>query len=523
MAFACTTDLDGEFMEAGVANLSEFLVETAAARPDRPALRLGDHITSYAELDAGSARAAALLRAEGVRPGDRIALMLPNVPEFVVLYYGALRAGAIVVPLNPLLKERETAYHLTDSGAVLLFEWHQAPGEGTQGAAAAGVRRVAVEPASFAALLAGHEPCTEVARTADDDVAVLLYTSGTTGKPKGAALTHGGLRHNTEVMKVHVTRMTPDDVVVGCLPLFHIFGQICTMSVAVCSGASLTLVPRFDPQTVLDAIAGDRATVFGGVPTMYAALLQHPADADVTSLRMCVSGGASLPVEVLHGFEKRFGCAVLEGFGMSETSPVVTFNHLDRPRKAGSIGTPIQDVEVRLLDDKGRDAGAGEIGELAVRGPNVMKGYWNRPAETAAAIPDGWLRTGDLARRDDDGYFYIVDRKKDMIIRGGYNVYPREIEEVLHEHPAVALAAVVGVPHQQLGEEVAAAVVLRPEARATAEELRQYVKDRVAAYKYPRVVRLMDTLPMGPSGKILKREISARATSPASGVSPVSP
>jgi long-chain acyl-CoA synthetase len=256
---------------------------------------------------------------------------------------------------------------------------------------------------------------------------------------------------------------------------------------------------------------------------MYAALLQHPADADVTSLRMCVSGGASLPVEVLHGFEKRFGCAVLEGFGMSETSPVVTFNHLDRPRKAGSIGTPIRDVEVRLLDDKGRDAGAGEIGELAVRGPNVMKGYWNRPAETAAAIPDGWLRTGDLARRDDDGYFYIVDRKKDMIIRGGYNVYPREIEEVLHEHPAVALAAVVGVPHQQLGEEVAAAVVLRPEARATAEELRQYVKDRVAAYKYPRVVRLMDTLPMGPSGKILKREISARATSPASGVSPVSP
>ncbi|MFF0011321.1 long-chain fatty acid--CoA ligase [Streptomyces sp. NPDC005374] len=494
-----------------MANLAEFLVRTAARQPEHPALRLGTNITTYAELDERSARAAALLRAEGVRPGDRVALMLPNVPEFVVLYYGALRAGAIVVPMNPLLKERETAYHLTDSGAVLLFEWHQAPGEGGQGAAGAGVRHMAVESSSFAALLAGHEPLTEVARTAGDDVAVLLYTSGTTGKPKGAALTHGGLRHNTEVNGVHVQRMTSEDVVVGCLPLFHIFGQICSMSVAVRSGASLTLIPRFDPQTVLDAVTRDRATVFGGVPTMYAALLHHPTQADVSALRMCVSGGASLPVEVLRGFEERFGCPVLEGFGMSETSPVVTFNHLDRPRKAGSIGTPIQDVEVRLLDEKGQDVSADEIGELAVRGPNLMKGYWNRPEETAVAIPDGWLRTGDLARRDEDGYFYIVDRKKDMIIRGGYNVYPREIEEVLHEHPAVALAAVLGVPHQQLGEEVAAAVVLRPGAQATPEELRQYVKDRVAAYKYPRAVWLMDRLPMGPSGKVLKREISAPA------------
>ncbi|MFJ9012453.1 long-chain fatty acid--CoA ligase [Streptomyces canus] len=494
-----------------MANLAQFLVETAARQPERPALRLGTDTTTYAELDERSARAAALLRAEGVRPGDRIALMLPNIPEFVVLYYGALRAGAIVVPMNPLLKERETAYHLTDSGAVLLLEWHRAPGEGARGAAAAGVRNMVVEPSSFAALLAGHEPLTEVARTGDDDVAVLLYTSGTTGKPKGAVLTHGGLRHNTEVNAVHVQRMTPEDVVVGCLPLFHIFGQICTMSVAVRTGASLTLIPRFDPQTVLDTIARDRATVFEGVPTMYAALLQHPTEADVSTLRMCVSGGASLPVEVLHGFERRFGCAVLEGFGMSETSPVVSFNHPDRPRKAGSIGTPIKDVEVRLLDEKGQDVGSDAIGELVVRGPNVMKGYWNRPEETAAAVPDGWLRTGDMARQDEDGYLYIVDRKKDMIIRGGYNVYPREIEEVLHEHPAVTLAAVVGVPHQELGEEIAAAVVLRPGAQATPEELRQHVKDRVAAYKYPRLVWLADTLPMGPSGKILKREITEPA------------
>ncbi|MEU8976528.1 long-chain fatty acid--CoA ligase [Streptomyces monashensis] len=495
-----------------MANLADFLVDTARRLPDRPALRLGTTTTTYAELDRLSARAAALLRTEGLRTGDRVALMLPNVPEFVILYYAVLRAGGIVVPMNPLLKERETAYHLRDSGAVLLFEWHAAPGEGGAGAAAAGVRHLAVEPAAFAAELARLEPRFDVTPAAGDDIAVLLYTSGTTGRPKGAALTHAGLRHNTEVNVTEVQRLTCEDVIVGCLPLFHIFGQTCTMNVAVRSGAALTLVPRFEPGAVLDAIARDRATVFEGVPTMYAALLQHPADADVSSLRMCVSGGASLPVEVLHGFERRFGCMVLEGFGMSETSPVVSFNHPDRPRKPGSVGTPIRDVEVRLLDASGADVAPGEVGELAVRGPNVMKEYWNRPEDTAATVPDGWLRTGDLARQDEDGYLFIVDRKKDLIIRGGYNVYPREIEEVLHEHPAVALAAVLGVPDERLGEEVAAAVVLRPGFQADTEELRQFVRDRVAAYKYPRRVWLADALPMGPSGKILKREIVAPAS-----------
>jgi long-chain acyl-CoA synthetase len=302
--------------------------------------------------------------------------------------------------------------------------------------------------------------------------------------------------------------LTPEDVVIGCLPLFHVFGMTGTMNAAICGGSMLTLITRFDPGAVLDAIAQDGATIFEGVPTMYASLLQHPTDSDVSTLRMCVSGGASLPVETLHGFERRFGCAVLEGFGMSETSPAVSFNHPDRPRKAGSIGTPIRDVEVRLLDTLGREVGTGEVGELVVRGPSLMKGYWNRPEQTREAIPDGWLRTGDLARQDEDGYLYVVGRKKDLIIRGGYNVYPREIEEVLHEHPSVALAAVVGIPDTRLGEEVGAAVVLKPGTGATPEELQEFVKQRLAGYKYPRRIWTVGTLPTGPSGKILKREIT---------------
>ena len=409
-----------------MSNLAENLVRTARRQPERPALRLGTKTIDYAELDELSARAAAMLRAEGVRTGDRVALMLPNVPEFVVLYYGILRAGAVVVPMNPLLKARETEYHLRDSGAVLLFEWHLAPGEGAQGAATAGVRHLSVEPATFGALLAGHAPRPEAAAVPEDDVAVLLYTSGTTGRPKGAALTHASLRHNTETTVTDVEQLTPDDVVVGCLPLFHIFGQTCAMNAAVHGGATLVLVPRFDPQTVLDIIARDRATLFEGVPTMYAALLGHPGaeQADTSSLRRCISGGAALPVELLHTFEQTFGCVILEGYGLSETSPVVSFNHPGRPRKPGSIGTPVRDVEVRLLDEGGKEVAPGEVGEIVVRGPLLMKGYWNRPEDTAAAIPDGWLRTGDLARQDDDGYLYIVDRKKDLIIRGGYNVYP---------------------------------------------------------------------------------------------------
>jgi long-chain acyl-CoA synthetase len=283
------------------------------------------------------------------------------------------------------------------------------------------------------------------------------------------------------------------------------------MNASVTAGACLTLLARFDPGKALEVLERDQVTVFEGVPTMYSALLHHSGrdSFDLSALRLCTSGGAAMPVEVLRRFEDVFGCAVLEGYGLTETSPVASFNQLDRPRKAGSIGTPIADVEMKVVDDSGNELPRGEVGEIVIRGYNVMKGYWKRPDATAESIDaDGWFKTGDIGRIDDEGYFFIVDRKKDMVIRGGYNVYPREIEDVVYEHPAVREAAVIGVPHDDLGEEVAAAVSLKPGTAITPEEIRDYVKERVAAYKYPRHVWVVDELPKGPTGKILKRAIS---------------
>ena len=490
-------------------NLATNVVRTTSRYPQRPAVRLDDTVLTYADLDAGSAAVAGLLTERGVAPGDRVAVMLPNVPSFATIYYGILRAGAVVVPMNPLLKRREVGYYLADSGARLLFAWSGCVEEAAAGAAGAADHIVVDD--SFEALLSGAPPRYEVSDRSGDDTAVVLYTSGTTGTPKGAELTHANLTANVEVFATDLVRVVPEDVIFGGLPLFHSFGQTCGLNAAVRSGACLTLVARFAPDKVLEVLRRDRVTIFEGVPTMYVALLGAPDrdTYDLSALRVCVSGGAALPVEVLRGFEAAFGCAILEGYGLSETSPVASFNHPDRVRKPGSIGTPIRGVAMRVVNEHGADVPAGEVGEIAIRGHNVMKGYLGRPDATAAAIPDGWFRSGDLARVDEDGYFFIVDRSKDLIIRGGYNVYPREIEEVLYEHPAVAEAAVVGVPDGALGEEVGAAVVLKAGCSATPDELRGYVKAQVAAYKYPRLVWLLDALPKGPTGKVLKREIKA--------------
>ncbi|GAA2828196.1 long-chain fatty acid--CoA ligase [Kribbella solani] len=498
-------------------NLAHNLTYTARTHPARPAVRLDDHALTYEELEELCARVAGWLRHNGHVPGDRIGLMLPNVPEFAALAYGVLRAGCIVVPMNPLFKEREVAYYLRDSGSKTLFAWHQVAQPAGDGARQAGAELVLVDE-NFAELMSSAAAAREVVERDDHDTAVILYTSGTTGEPKGAELTHANLVRNVEVTQA-LFSITADDVVFGGLPMFHVFGFTCALNTAIRVGAAVTLVPRFEPARVLKVLHRDHVTIFEGVPTMYAALLHDPGRRthDVSALRLCVSGGAALPVEVLRGFEREFGCMILEGYGLSETSPVVSFNHPDRVRKPGSIGTPVSGVEMRLVDEQGTEARPGEIGEIVVRGHNIMKSYWRRADATAAAIRDGWFHTGDLARVDADGYFFIVDRKKDLIIRGGYNVYPRELEEVFHEHPAVAEVAVFGVPHPELGEEVAAAVVLKPGATARADELRDYLKAQVAAYKYPRLVQLVETLPKGPTGKLLKRElrISASVSKPA--------
>jgi long-chain acyl-CoA synthetase len=464
---------------------------------------------TYADLDDATARLAALMTAMGIEPGDRIGLMVPNVPEFGLVFYAALRRGAVVVPMNPLLKEREIAYYLGDSGARFLFAWHEVAEVAAIGAADAGAELVVVGTPAFAAAYGSHPPAGAVVTREPRDTAVILYTSGTTGRPKGAELTHAGLNRNQEIMARTLLQLTPDDVIMGCLPLFHVFGLTCGLNTAIANGAALALIPRFNPDKALAVIERDRVTVFEGVPTMYAAMLgTDPASRpDVTSLRVCVSGGAAMPVEVMRQFEDAFGCIVLEGYGLSETSPVASFNHPQAPRKPGSIGTPVEGVEIRLTGNDGEVVAAGEVGEIEIRGHNVMKAYWRKPDETAAALRDGWLATGDMARADEDGYLYIVDRKKDLIIRGGYNVYPREVEEVLYEHPDVAEAAVIGIPHQALGEEIGAAVVLKAGAAVSPAELSAYVKSRLAAYKYPRQVWLMDSLPKGPTGKILRREV----------------
>ena len=495
-------------------NLASIVTESAARDADAPAVRLGERTLTYGELADGAARVATLLGEHGVRPGDRVGVMLPNVPEFPLAYYGILQAGAVVVPMNVLLKRREISFYLADSGAKLLLAWHGFIDEARAGADEAGSELIEVDPESFAATLAALEPTAGTAAVDAEDTAVILYTSGTTGKPKGAALAHRNLDENSEIISRTTLRIDAGDVVLGALPLFHTFGQTVAMNASMRVGAVLTLVPKFDPGEALATIERDGVTHFYGVPTMYGALLHHPEREkfDTSTLRLCKTGGASMPVEVLHGFEKAFDTELIEGYGLSETSPVASSGHPDQVRKPGSIGTPIEKCEMRIVDENGQEVAQGEVGEIVIRGHNIMKGYWDRPDATAEAIRDGWFHSGDLGREDEDGFFFVVDRKKDMIIRGGYNVYPREVEELLYEHPAIREAAVLGVPHPEWGEEVGAAVVLEPGEELAAEEISAWVRERIAAYKYPRVVWFVEELPKGPTGKILKRELEVPAS-----------
>ncbi len=500
-------------------NLATILTASAATYADKVLVHFGDTSFSYAQVDEISGRVAASLDALGLVPGDKVAVQLPNVPQFLFAYFGILKAGLAMVPLNPLLTAPEVAYHLTDSDARLLITFEQLVGPALAGASEAGDVPTYVVGPSGAALPAGARAFEELLAAEDtamvrpmssDDTAVLLYTSGTTGRPKGAELTHFQLFMNcTSAGQLFGVR--DDDVSLGVLPLFHVFGLSSVLNIVVRFGASLVLVPRFETEAVVAAIEKHRCTLFSGVPTMYVALLQHDiAGRDLSSLRAACSGGASIPGEVIRAFEEKYGgVVVLEGYGLSETASTATFNVSAEQRKVLSIGKPIWGVDVKVLGEDGEEMGTGpdQVGEIVIRGHNVMKGYYKRPDATAEAIRDGWFHSGDLGYRDDEGYFFIVDRLKDLVIRGGYNVYPREVEEVLYEHPGVLEAAVVGRPDDRLGEEVVAYVVLKPGATAGPDELTVHCKERLAAYKYPRVIRLVDDLPKGPSGKILKREL----------------
>ncbi|MDL2078201.1 long-chain fatty acid--CoA ligase [Streptomyces sp. GXMU-J15] len=520
-------------------NLVTMLEDSARAVPDRTAVVLGDQRLTYAELDAAAGQVADLLRSLHIEPGDRVALSCPNLPWFPVVYYGILKAGAVVVPLNVLLKGREIAYHLADSGAKAYFCFEGTADlplgqEGWTGfndsescehfyvLTAVPTTDSPIEGAqTLTTALAGRNPEFDTVPTEAGDTAVILYTSGTTGRPKGAELTHANMALNA-LTCLKTLGEIEHEVHLIALPLFHSFGQTVQMNAGLAARSTLVLLPRFDAAAALALMQRHEVTFFAGVPTMYWALLGEAtsgtSDIDVAAiarnLRRAMAGGAALPVEIHRRFEEHFGVTIREGYGLSETSPLATLTPVGEPVRPGSIGLPVWGVEARLVTEDWEPVeGPDEVGEITVRGHNVMKGYLDRPEATAEVMRDGWFRTGDLARRDKDGWFYIVDRAKDMIIRGGFNVYPREIEEVLLTHPAVGMAAVIGKPHERHGEEVKACVVRAPGADLTEDELIAWCRENMAGYKYPRLVEFLDTLPMNATGKILKRELRTQRPS----------
>jgi long-chain acyl-CoA synthetase len=492
-------------------NLGSILMASAHERPQHVAIRLNQRALSFAELDRAARGVAASLHARGVRPGQAVAVMVPNVPEFTIAYFGILYAGCTVVPVNVLLSAPEVTYHIQDSEAVLLIAhplFREPASKGAQGAGVPVAWSDGGAPDDLPAM-AEAAPLAALHPTSPDDTAVILYTSGTTGKPKGAELTHSNLFVNCAVVVPKLIPIPPDQhIALATLPLFHSFGQTAIQNATIANGGTFTLLPRFSPAEAFEIMERDRVTLFAGVPTMYFALLHHEgAPARLPSLRWCMSGGAPLPVEVMKAFEDRFGVEILEGYGLSETSPVASFNMPGRARTPGSIGYAVWGVEMAILDDKDRPLPDGERGEIAIRGHNIMKGYWKRPEATAETMRGGWFHSGDIGIRDASGSYRIVDRVKDMIIRGGFNVYPREVEEVLYAHPAIVEAAVIGIPHASHGEEVKAVVALAKGQTLGADEIIAWCRERLAAYKYPRIVDFVEALPKGATGKILKREL----------------
>lgn len=508
-------------------NLSLQLNETAKAMGDKPAYVFMDQTSTYVELDGAVTKFASGLEKLGIKKGDHIALLLGNSPHYVIGLYGALRLGASVIPINPIYTADEIGYIVNngDVKAVVAIDLlvpmiekmhmmlpqveHYIICETGQASANNDITQLSVYPKmkSFSQIVASGDLQFVGPELLPDDVAVILYTSGTTGKPKGAMLTHKNLYSNAKDIGDYL-HINNSDRVVTTLPMFHVFCLTVVLNAPLMAGGTILIVPRFSPGEIFRLVHKYEATIFAGVPTMYNFLYQYNEGTaeDLKSLRLCISGGASLPVALLKNFEKKFNVAVSEGYGLSEASPVTCFNPLDRPRKPGSIGTSIPNVENKIMNELGEEVKVGEVGELVVRGPNVMKGYYKLPEETAMTIKNGWLHTGDLAKMDEEGYFYIVDRKKDMIIVGGYNVYPREVEEVLYNHPDIVEAAVFGVPDMNQGEAVKGYVVSKSK-ELTEEDLIKYCSEHLAKYKIPSSIQFIDELPKNTTGKILRRAL----------------
>ncbi len=510
----------------------QLLTDAADRHPERTAIIFGESHLSYAELDAASSQVANLLVSRGIGRGDKVALSCPNVPSFTVIYFGILKAGATVVPLNVLLKAREVTYHLTDSEAKAYFAFEGTPElpigkaawEGFEATETCtsfflignGSSDVRPELERFADAVAGQPITSPQVDLDEDDTAVILYTSGTTGHPKGAELRHRNIYDNTLVgVELFDSDPARPDTYLCVLPLFHSFGQTVVQNGAIAFGGTIVMLPRFEAQAALRLMLAHDVTFFAGVPTMYWGLLGALDETvDVAklaaNLRVSVAGGSALPAEIHKQFRERFGVTILEGYGLSETSPIASFARWGEQPRVGSVGVPIPGVQMKLIEDDWSDVKAvpGEVGEIAIKGHNVMKGYYNRPEATAEVIRNCWFRSGDLARKDEDGYYYIVDRSKDMIIRGGFNVYPRELEEVLMQHPAVSMVAVIGVPHESHGEEIKAVIIKKPGDPTTENELVAWGKEQFAGHKYPRLVQFVDALPLTSTGKVLKRELS---------------
>jgi long-chain acyl-CoA synthetase len=527
-------------------NLARMLDDTAKRFPERPALHYEGRRITYRELADASWRFGAALQQLGVNKGDKVGLILPNCPQAVIALFGTLRIGAVVAQNNPLYTERELAHQLADAGVDVLvtldlvYERVKAVRRTVPIREVvvtsvldelAGIKRVLApytrkgkavsaqigrdEPVRrWRAVLAGSPgPAKEVEVDPDDDLALLQYTGGTTGLSKGVMLTHTNLNANAAQINAWLPDLEPGrEVILAVLPFFHSYGMTTCLTLGMRIGAAIVLLPRFELKRVFEAIDKYRPTVFPGVPTMYVAINNSPEASkhDLSSIKACVSGAAPLPLEVSEEFERLSGGRLVEGYGLTESSPVTHANPIYGKRKVGSIGMPIPNTVARVADpeDLSKSMPVGEKGELAVKGPQVMKGYWNRPEETAGVLlDDGWLLTGDMATMDEEGYFAIVDRKKDLIIAGGYNIYPREVEEVLYEHPKIKEACVAGVPHSYMGEVVKAFVVLRDGQEATVEEIRDFAKERLAAYKVPRLVEFRDELPKTMIGKVLRRKL----------------